>query len=171
MSECDRWREQANAYVAGMLDDDERAQLEDHVIGCPACREELETARRTWSSLDHWLDARTPAGLAERALDRHRARGRLLRILWPTAAAAVIALGLFVWSSYRPQTGVAPAPTLPRTPQAPLIADADREIIEVLDLLEEMPMLAELHLVQSADMLQTLDRLGLVDGHDEEEKS
>ncbi len=171
MSACDRYREQVNAYVAGMLDDDERAQLEDHVIGCPACREELEAARRTWSSLDHWLDARPPADLAERALDRHRTRGRVLRIVWPTAAAAAIALGLFIWSSHRSRTGVGPGPELPRTPQAPLIADADREVIEMLDLLEEMPMLAELDLVQSADMLQTLDRLGLVDGHEEEEKS
>jgi len=38
----DRWQDASAAYVLGALDEAERAAFEDHLAGCPACREEVD---------------------------------------------------------------------------------------------------------------------------------
>ena len=38
----EHWSDATGAYVLGALDDAERAAFEEHLAGCPACREEVE---------------------------------------------------------------------------------------------------------------------------------
>lgn len=162
MSACDRWRDLLGAYVADMLDATERAELERHLADCPACRRAVEAGRQTWTDLDAWKDAPPPAGLADAALDRYALRSRVWRIGWPAVAAAGAALAFTAWSWYRaPDQTIAPPPS--RFVQQVEVPEADKAVIEQLDLLEKMPMLAEFDLVQRVDMLQTLDRMGLVE--------
>jgi len=169
MSACDRWRDSLDAYVADMLDPNERVELERHLADCPACRRAVEASRQTWSDLDAWQDAPPPAGLADAALNRHASRGRIFRIAWPAVAAAGVALAFAAWSWYRPADRPTPAPLVHGGRQVE-VSEADRAVIEHLDLLEEMPMLAEFDLVRRVDMLRTLDRLGLVEASAEEKR-
>lgn len=169
MSDCVRWRGQLGAYAAGLLDEAVRADLEQHLAACASCRREADAARATWSALDAWQDASPPEGLGGAAMARYRSDRRIARVAWPSAAAAVVAVALSVWSWYRPSAETPTSP--PGTIRQVTLTDADREIIENLDLLEELPMLAEFDLVPSAEMLQTLDRLGLLQETKEEGKS
>jgi anti-sigma-K factor RskA len=38
----EHWHDATGAYVLAALDEDERAAFEEHLAGCPACREEVE---------------------------------------------------------------------------------------------------------------------------------
>ena len=38
----DRWGDATAAYLLGALDETERAAFEEHLAGCPACREEVD---------------------------------------------------------------------------------------------------------------------------------
>ena len=38
----EQWSDATGAYVLGALDDTERAAFEEHLAGCPACREEVD---------------------------------------------------------------------------------------------------------------------------------
>ena len=38
----EHWQDATGAYVLGALDETERAAFEEHLAGCPACREEVE---------------------------------------------------------------------------------------------------------------------------------
>ena len=40
---CREWRESLGAYALGHLPDEERAGLEAHLEGCPACKEDHES--------------------------------------------------------------------------------------------------------------------------------
>ena len=41
----DQWEDATAAYVLGALDETERAAFEEHLAGCPACREEVDELR------------------------------------------------------------------------------------------------------------------------------
>src|SRR5215211_8075479 len=38
----EHWQDATGAYVLGALDQTERAAFEEHLAGCPACREEVD---------------------------------------------------------------------------------------------------------------------------------
>jgi hypothetical protein len=108
------YQEQMPMYVVGQLDADERAALEKHLVGCPACQAELSF----WRELAAGISASNasmpaPTDLAERAIKRIHAPSPLLQAflsgfsllraqvylvrveMWP-ASAAVMALGVIV---------------------------------------------------------------------------
>lgn len=41
-------------YVSGKLDAGKRSQIEDHMAGCPACREFAGGQQAVWQTLDSW---------------------------------------------------------------------------------------------------------------------
>ena len=44
--DCNRTRKLLSEYADGALSGDAKARLEEHIAGCPACAEELESLRR-----------------------------------------------------------------------------------------------------------------------------
>lgn len=109
---CREWREWLGAQALGQLADEERASLEAHLEGCPACRAELtelESVARVMPLADPERfaePAQPPPGLGKRieatiASERGSSRRRRWRFrlaLGGTAAAAAAAavLAIFV---------------------------------------------------------------------------
>lgn len=110
---CGEWRESLGAFALGRIADDERAGLEAHLEGCPACRAELaelESVARVMPLADPdrfagpappppELGERIAATIAgERRSTRHRRRLRFGLVLGgaTAAAAAAAVLAIFV---------------------------------------------------------------------------
>jgi hypothetical protein len=109
---CGERRIALGAYVLGALHPGERAEIEDHLAGCPGCREELaglvalppvlaRVPQQAWLAQG---GATAPApvrpSLLERTLTelarRRRIRRLRRRLVMATGAAAVVALGAAV---------------------------------------------------------------------------
>lgn len=170
--------EQIPLYVAGQLNADERAALEQHLHGCPDCQAEL----RFWRELATEVVAssastRAPADLADRAIKRIQAPSPLVRTLlssfsllraqaylvrsemWP-ASAAVMALGVIV-SLLSRQTGVISfiAPLMAAASLASLYGPQNDPASELMLSTPVSPwkvLLARLTLVSGYDLLLTL---------------
>jgi anti-sigma factor RsiW len=149
---CAERREALSAYVDDELAPAERAELETHLAGCPACREALAAERRLSSQLAA-LPAPVPPGDFEARFWARIARGEaagsggalawiggLLRprrlVALGGIAAAAVALVLVLRG--QPET-----PDLEwqiaADPEAfELLQDPDLDIAEVADLLQKM---------------------------------
>ncbi len=97
------------AYALGALDEKDKAAFDRHLATCERCAEELSALRETAASLAYAIEGPSPpAELRGRILDaaraerpnvvplRRRAAGPLLGTV--AAVAAVVALGLGIWS-------------------------------------------------------------------------
>jgi len=128
-------REQLGTYVLGALDPDERLEVEQHLDGCTACRDELAGL----SSLPSLLDRLTveeavagpqgpPAGLLDDVvvrIDRHRHADRRLLRAWQGAAAGLAAaVALVLWAPWQaqPELDALVAPSQPIA--APIVGEA-----------------------------------------------
>ena len=106
----------SGAYAVDALDDDERAQFEEHLAGCPACRSEVNSLREAAALLAETTVAAPSAGLRDRVLAdiaevrplpppagatvtelEPRRRRRLTTLLVAAAAAVTIGAGGIVW--------------------------------------------------------------------------
>jgi anti-sigma-K factor RskA len=109
----------SGAYAVDALDDDERAQFEQHLAGCETCQAEVASLQETAALLAETAPARPPAELRTRVLagiatvrplppevEKPAApvtelapRRRRRTAVWLAAAAAVVALGAggIVW--------------------------------------------------------------------------
>jgi anti-sigma factor RsiW len=83
--------EGVTAYVDGALDEAGRAEIEAHLAGCPACREQEGSERALRSRLQS-LPALEPRPGFEGRLRRRLRRRSPLRVVLPLAAALVLAL-------------------------------------------------------------------------------
>jgi len=97
--DCRRWREQLGSLALDRLDPGERAALDAHLDGCPACRDEaasLKALARILPLADPGKDApaQPPAGMGQRVAARisaaRRRTGR--RLALGGAIAALVAL-------------------------------------------------------------------------------
>jgi hypothetical protein len=126
-------REALGAYTLGALDRSERAQVDAHLAGCQACREELASLAGLPGLLSRLSDEEASAGLIGRdartaeqavaaiAAERRAGRTRLHR--WQALAAAALA-GLVVLAvALLPVAGEGPDAVLVPRPAA---ADAAR---------------------------------------------
>jgi anti-sigma factor RsiW len=97
------------AYALDALDPAEEREYEEHLPGCPTCREELAALQEAASALAYGTDAPPPPpGLRARILEQARAERENVVPLRPrrfflasTAAAAVaaaVAIGLAIWA-------------------------------------------------------------------------
>jgi anti-sigma factor RsiW len=105
----------SGAYAVEALDDDERAQFEEHLSGCATCRSEVDSLREAAALLAETTLAAPSAGLRDRVLadvagtrplpPEHatvtalepRRRRRLVPFLAAAAAAVAIGTGGIVW--------------------------------------------------------------------------
>lgn len=75
---CRRARRLLSPYLDGALRAKERRALEEHLLSCPACREELESLKRAMVALRLYgprLDVAASEVLAQRAWERARREG------------------------------------------------------------------------------------------------
>lgn len=116
--DCREVRNKLTEYQLGGLEESERAALADHLVGCAACRAELEALAR----LDDLLSPMTPltaptelwGGIAAR-LQPRRAHWWQWAVQWPRpalAAAAMIMVALGLALSLRGQEQVVPSEML-----------------------------------------------------------
>jgi hypothetical protein len=105
----------SGAYAVDALDDDERAQFEDHLAGCPTCRSEVDSLREAAALLAETTVAVPSAGLRDRVLAdvagvrplppadttvtalEPRRRRRVVPFLAAAAAVVAIGTGGIVW--------------------------------------------------------------------------
>ena len=98
---CDRIRENLSAYVDGELSAEEAQAVRVHLDACGACRGEYEAIRRVSEMVKRLPRTKAPEYLAADVVQRihgdrrHDVKGRWVRIVWPVAAAACIALAFF----------------------------------------------------------------------------
>ncbi|MCT9934755.1 zf-HC2 domain-containing protein [Planotetraspora sp. A-T 1434] len=103
---CDDVRMSLGAYVLGALDDDEIAEVEEHLDRCPACRAELAElsglppvlARVSEEDIQH--AGTPPRAVLDRLVAASARRNRRSRVLLALAASVVVAaLGGTAWLS------------------------------------------------------------------------
>jgi putative zinc finger protein len=111
---CRHWKEELGAYALGHLSDEERASLEAHLEGCPACRAEADSLLAVSQLLPHADPERfgpapqPPAELGKRIAatigSERRFKRRQRRLHFglgfggAAAAAAMAVLAIFVLS-------------------------------------------------------------------------
>ena len=109
--ECRESQEELSAYLDGELSLEQRTRVEEHLSGCETCRAELQALRDTVALVGGLPRAKAPESLADAVARRIRepasAAQRISwgRMLWPAAAAACVAVLLYVH-----QPGDAPRP-------------------------------------------------------------
>ncbi len=112
---CRQWKEDLGAYALGHLADQERAALEAHLEGCPACRAEADSLFAVSRLLPHADPERfgpapqPPADLGKRIAatisDERRSKRRRRRLRFglgfggAAAATAMAVLAIFILSS------------------------------------------------------------------------
>jgi Putative zinc-finger len=121
-------------YVDGELAADERARVESHAAGCPACSDEVVRARLARASLTSLPEVPAPPGI-ELAVRRRAGRGPRSARAWRAAgiaavAAAIVAGGVVVLTLPKdgPQQAVGGGgerPAVPGSPKAAPEAEAD----------------------------------------------
>ena len=113
MDEHRRFRGLLGPYVLGELEPEEERELERHLDGCPACREEAKGIRWAHRSLLREAASAPPPRLKARLMEglprRNRWNGRR-RVRWTAAAVLVVAVAA-IWSYARtfeaPPTAIA----------------------------------------------------------------
>jgi len=97
------------AYLVGELAQRERTRVEDHVLGCPSCREELDRLEVTRSALSSLEDEQIPRRIAfvsDRVFEP-----RWYQTMWHSgpvmglASAALLAGAILVHGFIRPAMG------------------------------------------------------------------
>jgi len=97
---CEELSERHADYLAGRLSDTERAAVQRHVAGCPACQKETEFLGGIWTALGELPvpepDSRVMRARLEATLHREQqlARPAPRRLQWNYALAASVAAGV-----------------------------------------------------------------------------
>lgn len=91
---CDRGKEIARLLL-GDLPEAERRKLEDHLSGCPACREERGAYSRTLAGLELWEEEAVPRHFFVQP-EAREAPWRLFRRMHPLWQAATAAAAAFL---------------------------------------------------------------------------
>jgi len=110
--DCEHLLEQLSAYLDGELTEDETQEVDEHLEGCEACRQELSRLERTVLMVRRLPKEKAPSALASAVAERIRAvpvpAPPQRRALWsvPTtlAAAAVLLLACVIMLKVRPGT-------------------------------------------------------------------
>lgn len=135
---CREIREQLSAYLDGELSAEEAGTIRDHVESCAECGQELESLRRTVQAVAGLPSVGAPADLKEKILTdldmetgekSETTRVSRRRMLWPTAAAILIALFLMYFSAFKGSRKVPSPESRPRE-VARLDKEAGVEAIE-----------------------------------------
>jgi len=143
------------AMLDGELGSD-RAEAEAHLASCPACRERLESLRRTLGLIQDLPATAPSAGFEARfleRLDREKAGSwrRWLQVWrWPRPAlvgAGAVAAGLvLVALLLQPGGSAAPGP--------------EEEIVRNLDLYADYEVLEQIDVLEDLEVIETLEEEG-----------
>jgi hypothetical protein len=162
VTSCATTRLALGAYVLGALDASERAEVDAHLAGCAACRDQLLAfaplpgllSRLTADEIDA-TPATAPPELLDRTLARLRREQRRARRRqrWSVAvASAAVVVGLFAasatWRSSPPAAAPVPAPTVTATRTAtatPTTAEEPDATLTATDPDTRVTATAELH--------------------------
>lgn len=89
--------ELAELYALGELDAHERAQVDAHIVECPACLRRVGEAEETVLALERVVQPASPYNGVTMLRRRQPA------LLWPVIAAAALIVGLMLPRSFAPQ--------------------------------------------------------------------
>lgn len=155
--DCRDIRETISACVDGEASPEEAASVREHLASCERCRV-LERQMRALGAGVRQVRGRVPDRFRERVFARLESEGvlpprkKMLSASWRWAAvplAAVAGLGLFLLTSREAPRGPAPpgpatarvesSGPYPPSPQgnAPALSAEDREMVALLDILED----------------------------------
>ena len=141
--DCRDIRETISACVDGEASPGEAASVRDHLASCERCRT-LERQMRALGAGVRQVRGRVPDRFREEVFARLESEGALpkRRKLFPTAwrwaavpLAAAAGLGLFLLTSREPVRG--PAPPMSVQGSAAALSPEDREMLALLDILED----------------------------------
>jgi anti-sigma factor RsiW len=90
---CDHFLEALSAHVDGTLPSPERAELEAHLAGCPACRVRLESLRAVKHAVARLPSREAPPGAVRARVEALRFARRRSRACVLAAVATAAALG------------------------------------------------------------------------------
>lgn len=98
---CGKFREKLAEYQFGLLAEQESAEMEAHLFGCPACRRELEAMERLDALLEPMQQHEAPANLWSGVRQRMEPRRApwwqvARRPMVQVAAAAAVVLAIVV---------------------------------------------------------------------------
>jgi predicted anti-sigma-YlaC factor YlaD len=104
---CYQVKRKLSAYLDRELDSALLLELENHLERCESCRQEFEILKTTWDLLAHEPSPElhpffyTRLKARQKAQKAHARAPWIERILIPISVTAVVALGIFLGSSYR----------------------------------------------------------------------
>ena len=104
MDEHRRFRGLLGPYVLGELAPEEERDLERHLDGCPACREEAKDIRRAHRSLIAEAASPPPPQIKTRLMEglpRRNGRSRRRHVRWAAAAAVLVVAVAAIWAYAR----------------------------------------------------------------------
>jgi anti-sigma factor RsiW len=128
MTMHDEWTDKLSDYLDDELQDSERAAVEAHLQGCPACSAVLNDLQRVIARAQAAADAARPPhtnlwnGVAGR-IDRIRQPRRVSFTVTQLAAAAVLLIGVSAGISWRLKTSISDGPEGPHYDRASASAD------------------------------------------------
>jgi len=111
VKECSKIQDELSAYLDGELAPEDSERVRSHLVACERCRREAEDLRRVAAEVRDLPRVAAPADLRERTLERVRSEGARattsrLRLVWPAAAAVLIAGALSLYASFSRRTAL-----------------------------------------------------------------
>ena len=98
----EQWHDATAAYLLGALDETERAAFEEHLAGCPACREEVDQLSPAAQALPRSVDpVDPPPSLKARIMAEVEREASLLAAAGPDADRPPRAARRRLWPSLR----------------------------------------------------------------------
>ena len=69
---CQEVKEKLSCYIENDLPEGEKAAIQQHLSGCPSCREELDSLSKTINAVKQLPEIEAPAGFSTRVMARVR---------------------------------------------------------------------------------------------------
>ena len=155
---CEAVKKLSIAYLDGRTEPGRRREIENHLAGCVACREQARQLRELWGILDespvlHPSPGFDAAVRARIAREPHRGGAwGWLAAPSPLLAMGIAALLVFsIWLSSLPRT--APPLRAAGTVESEFMMIADLPVLEDYDVLANFEALSELPLQPAANRL------------------
>ena len=137
--ECNKVQEKLSALIDGILSQDEKMLVEEHLKSCEKCREVLSELKKTIGHIKNQEEIEPPSWLTQKVMVKIRAEAAPkkglfeklfypLHIKLPLGAVATIAIAVttsYIFKSIQPEIQLANAPSeeiREHKPQPPLIA-------------------------------------------------
>jgi len=152
---CEDVREELMALLDEELSSGQKAEVEDHLSGCPSCRKELDRLHRTLGLLASLPTCEPSEGFARSfwlRLAREPRRASFWNGSLGWGRAIAVAAGLVVCVVL---TGL----LWMRAPSEPWLSREDREIATRLELFQDYDAIAQLDLLEDLDVIEALPDL------------